>query len=466
MKDELCRVITTCIEKGSDIMTRWAAKNLTLLIKKRCLTFLKESVQVLDGLTSLYTDIIGTPLWPSVDDKFLTIFMLKIYLSNIYINIDDVSNFLETSPEQILNIGAQLLLNTSSEADTKKIIDSLKLTDIDMEEYTDNTLITEVLLNFDQILRFTTLDLWKQHKDKTRQTTAGFNLNAKMKALKTINATEATALAIAKAAENAKTSQLTTLESNLRLSNLERSAHKQEQKSNEIINQIKRNQLQKNLSGSHAKESLASPERQTPSLTKTKNKRQLVDLTTEDEENTTTEERQAHLKRKKLKQTKAQPKGPPLRIPQKTKTVQWKETEEVKHFHPNQPAINPGDQQGLQNPFATLSYPIQSPPAFQPAPPPSTFSHQQAPHISNPFYPVQNQTTGFGLNPYHMMQTPYPYLHPAMHHLQPNHQTLSTGLPQQQITTQHPFGYTNPNQNAATNRNSPFTPSLTQLQRK
>ncbi len=78
--------------------------------------------------------------------------MLKIYLSNIYINIDDVSNFLETSPEQILNIGAQLLLNTSSEADTKKIIDSLKLTDIDMGEYTDNTLITEVLLNFDQIL--------------------------------------------------------------------------------------------------------------------------------------------------------------------------------------------------------------------------------------------------------------------------------------------------------------------------
>ncbi len=76
-----------------------------------------------------------------------------------------------------------------------------------MEEYTDNTLITEVLLNFDQILRFTTLDLWKQHKDKTRQTTAGFNLNAKMKALKTINATEATALAIAKAAENAKVLQ-------------------------------------------------------------------------------------------------------------------------------------------------------------------------------------------------------------------------------------------------------------------
>jgi hypothetical protein len=66
-------------------------------------------------------------------------------------------------PEQILSIGTKLLLNTTSEADTKKIIDSLKLTDINMEEYTDNTFVTKILLNFDQILRFTTFDLWNQH---------------------------------------------------------------------------------------------------------------------------------------------------------------------------------------------------------------------------------------------------------------------------------------------------------------
>jgi hypothetical protein len=66
-------------------------------------------------------------------------------------------------PEQILSIGTKLLLNTTSEADTKKIIDSLKLTDINMKEYTDNTFVTKILLNFDQILRFTTFDLWNQH---------------------------------------------------------------------------------------------------------------------------------------------------------------------------------------------------------------------------------------------------------------------------------------------------------------
>jgi hypothetical protein len=108
-----------------------------------------------------------------------------------------------------------------------------------MEDYTDNTFLAEVMLNFDQILCFTTFDLWNQHKDRARKTAAGINLNSKMKAMKTINATESTALAIAKAAENANANQLAMLESNLRISNLENSARKQEQKSNEIINHLK-----------------------------------------------------------------------------------------------------------------------------------------------------------------------------------------------------------------------------------
>jgi hypothetical protein len=163
--------------------------SLGCLNSKRCLSYLKESMQVLEGLTSLYTDIIGTPLWLSVDDKYLTLFWWKIYLSNTYIDIGDITNFLEMPPEQILSIGAKLLLNTTSKADSKKITDSLKLTDINMEEYTDNTLLTEILLNFNQNLCFTAFDLWNQHKDKARKTAAGINLSAKMKAMKTVNAT-------------------------------------------------------------------------------------------------------------------------------------------------------------------------------------------------------------------------------------------------------------------------------------
>jgi len=285
-----------------------------------------------------------------------------------------------------------------------------------------------------------------------------------MKALKTVNATESTALAIAKATENAKTSHLAMLDSNLRISNLENSARKQEQKPNEIINHLKCNRLQKNLSGSHAKESMASTERQTPSHAKNKTKHQLVYLTVEEDDRSFTEECSAHSNRKKLKHANGQTKGHPHRPPQKRKSVQWKEKEEVKHFHPSQPATNPGNQQGLQNPFTMLDHPIQSPPLFQPAPPPSSFSHQHAPHTPNPFYLVQNQPTGFGMNPYQLMHTPYQYFHTAMHYQQLNHQNFSPGLPQQQVTPQNPFGYMNQTQSATTSRNSPFSSSLTQLQ--
>jgi hypothetical protein len=141
-----------------------------------------------------------------------------------------------------------------------------------------------------------------------------------MKALKTVNATESTALAIAKAAENANASYLATLETHLRISNQESSARKQEQKSNEIINHLKRNLLQKNLPGSHAKDSMASPERQNPSRIKNiknRTKHQLVDVTVEEEDKPNTGERTAHSNRKKTKHTNGQPEGHTRRPPQR-----------------------------------------------------------------------------------------------------------------------------------------------------
>jgi predicted phage-related endonuclease len=103
-----------------------------------------------------------------------------------------------------------------------------------------------------------------------------------MKALETLNATEATVLAIAKATENAEASQLSTSEANLRIQNLERNVRKQEHKTNELSNQLKHN-LQKNSKGSHVKESMTSPTQLTPPLNKHRNKtkRPLIDLTLE-----------------------------------------------------------------------------------------------------------------------------------------------------------------------------------------
>jgi hypothetical protein len=52
-------------------------------------------------------------------------------------------------------------------------------------------------------------------------------------------------------------------------------------------------------------------------------------------------------------------KGTRVVTPKKTKSVQWKEKEEVKHFHPSQPATNATNQQGHHNPFAVQDHSIQ-----------------------------------------------------------------------------------------------------------
>jgi hypothetical protein len=59
-------------------------------------------------------------------------------------------------------------------------------------------------------------------------------------------ATEATSQAIAKATRNLESSLKLSAHTNLRISNLEKSFTRQEEKSNEIINHLKSNRLQKN----------------------------------------------------------------------------------------------------------------------------------------------------------------------------------------------------------------------------
>jgi len=61
-----------------------------------------------------------------------------------------------------------------------------------------------------------------------------------MKSMEIVKATLATAQALEKATENINLQRSTSLEANIRISNLEKNARKQEQKSNEIINQLKK----------------------------------------------------------------------------------------------------------------------------------------------------------------------------------------------------------------------------------
>jgi redox-regulated HSP33 family molecular chaperone len=165
----------------------------------------------------------------------------------------------------------------------KKVTASLKLSDINMTIDTEEMFVTEMLVSFDQFLTFTMTGLWNCYLITSHQTTAGLKLKSKMKAMEIMNATMATAQALEKATENASIQKATSLETNLRIANLEKSARKQEQTSNEIINQMKAKttQPQNNLKGRHPMESVTSPDKWTPSTRKNKTKRNLVDLTLE-----------------------------------------------------------------------------------------------------------------------------------------------------------------------------------------
>jgi hypothetical protein len=225
-------------------MTDWASINVQLLTTDCCSNILIKALQILDCLTSFHTDIIGTPLWPSIEDKHIPLFLFKIYFSNAYFDVKEVIEYLNIPSEEILLIRTKILTNNQSDNDATRILASFKISDI--ENQIDYTFITKILLNFDQILKLTIVGIWQVHKDTARQPVAAINLKTKMKSKEITSARAATAQAFAKATNTIHYNQALSAIANLRISNLERSMHKQEQKSNEIINQLKSNSLQKN----------------------------------------------------------------------------------------------------------------------------------------------------------------------------------------------------------------------------
>jgi len=287
IKHKLHQEVSNFIQKGTSLMTVWVKRNITLLTLQRCSNYLKKALQILEGLTSFYTDSIGTPKWKSVSNNLLTLSIFKAFLSGEFIEVNDFATYLNLTPDQILLTGAKLILSTDSDKDAAKIIFELNLSDIKMENQAEELFITEFFANFSQILQFTTTGIWKAYKEKSKKTTAGFNLSSKMKEMDTLSATEATALALTTATENAEISQLTNAEANLRIDNLERASRKQEQTTNELAKQLKPKHSQKNFIGSHSKEQMTSPTPSAPSHsnTNTSKKHQFVDLTLEENNN-------------------------------------------------------------------------------------------------------------------------------------------------------------------------------------
>jgi hypothetical protein len=246
-----------------------------------------------------------------------------------------------------------------------------------------------------------------------KQLTAAQKFKAKMKSLEIINASTATAQAIAKATNALEHNETINVNTSLRISNLEKWKLKQEQQTNELSNRIKpqtsQKNIQKNSKGSHLKESMTSPEKMTPSTILKRNnlKRSIVDLALEnsqEQDADTPMSSPPHL----LKKThKIHRKNFGMKNQQTLtkKSVQWKDSVNTNTTSlKNQ--IKTMQKQPIYNPF-TLDQNNQPVPFFPPPPPPLSTTFGQL--GQNPYH-LQLQLNGT-IPPYNHSLYPNPTLH-------------------------------------------------------
>jgi len=415
--------LTSFIKKGTAHMAKWQRIYIHILTIERCSTLLKKALPILEGLISFFTETLGTPIWPSIPENRLNLFLLKIYLITGCFKTNDLISHLEMPADQILLTAAKLIIKSSSDDEALAEINSISLLDLDLHDRSEHEFLSETLTAFAQVMDNTIVHLWQHEKESNKKTKAALNLQAKMESRETMDATAATALAIAKATKHLNDSKESELHNNLRITNLEKSLRRQEQRNNEVQNKFnKQLKSQKNFIGSHPKESMTSPAIKTPQNQTQKRKLETIDLSLEAEPEdhieipTNFKNRPPHQKRLPKRQQsirhvqRAQPEVAGIESPPKesppTSAIQWKTTSKMKSFNPSSPAT--------KNPFTRK--PTPAPIYFQPAPPPTlvnmhpTASYPQ-PHSTNTHYssqPVFMHMTGQHTIPY----TYYPHIPP------------------------------------------------------
>lgn len=109
-KEEPQEIVIDFVKKGTNVITGWAKKNIDLLITDRCTSILIKALQILDNLSSFFLEAIGTPHFPSLPSiKCINLFLFKLYLSNEYIDIKQVTEYFGLPYEKILTIGAKIM---------------------------------------------------------------------------------------------------------------------------------------------------------------------------------------------------------------------------------------------------------------------------------------------------------------------------------------------------------------------
>jgi hypothetical protein len=411
LKEELDDTVAAFTDNCTNIMTKWAQRNIFLLKRDRCTNIFSKALQILDGLIHFHKAVIGTPSWPSVPPNDITLFLIKLYLSNEFLDINSLLNFFELPSDKINLICAQLLTNKNSEEAIITHLNSLLLTDINMQEDLQHDFIYETLLQFDQIIKIATIDTWSHYLNKTRHIDTGDSLKAKMAAFETIDATTSTMHAIAKTTKNLDNLENQNLQTQLRLANLEKATSRQEQKTNEVVNKLNKNfpatNAQNNYKGGHQLELMSSPLTKAPASNlpnSRPSKRQLVDLTLEDDEisqnSSPITRRHSSLQNKHLKRQKQH-----HTLPQKK--IQWK-TGEVHNYNP----LFLAAPHNLHKHTQTVV-----PPLFQPAPPPTPLVAPSIYPFINPFTNIPQTAQSAGsqslTNPFQLQLYPTSHQHQA-----------------------------------------------------
>jgi hypothetical protein len=184
--------------------------------------------------------VIGNSNWPLALNNIrnASALLLKAYFSNLYIDTSDIIQFLDLTTDEIFLTGYKHLLTTNSHDKAYAFAQSLQLSDINATNELHLKLVYKTLIQFDQILRCSSVDLWQLYKERAKQSIPVLNITAKMAAIRTENATSSTALAISKATDIFNDMQMKNCETQLRLANLEKNFQCQEQKTNEITKKI------------------------------------------------------------------------------------------------------------------------------------------------------------------------------------------------------------------------------------
>jgi len=224
LKQTLQNIVSNFTTQGLEVMKEWSFNNIKLLVKNRCLNILKKALSILDGLQSYWTDIFHPIDWPNDLKKQNLLLLTKIFFTtDFYPNIDDIIEFLELSPEEIMLLISKILNHQNTEDSHHiNLINSIDLTLIEKANEKQLSLITETLTPFEQILQATTIELWSVNLQKKRELEASQKLQAKMEADRFSSATANTAKAIDKAVDKINEDNDLNKNNQLHLQNLEK----------------------------------------------------------------------------------------------------------------------------------------------------------------------------------------------------------------------------------------------------